>query len=189
MKRKLLTIFLIVLALTMTACSNGDIDDPVDEGKVPPVEDENNTPEETPGEEDTDEEEPAEEPEDTPEEKPEDELEEEPVEVPVEDAEDEQVPADWPEEFMPNAPKLAGQTEVVKEEGPKKYFLKYKDISREDIEEYIEEVKAAGFTNEVDENINQSSIIYKGLDKDYNMIKVVWNQSEYTELTLVKESR
>ena len=180
MKRKLLIVLTLVLALSITACSNGDSDKPLNEGENTPVE----TPETPPVEES-----------ETPEEEEEqaEEAEEEQEEAAEDEAKETDEPAtetsgDWPEGFIANAPVLQGNIEVSKQEGPKKHFMKFNDVAKEDAEKYIEEVKAAGFTEDTYEHVAERTMKYKGLDKDRNLVRVFWHFSGDTEVILVKEA-
>lgn len=169
MKRKFLAVLTLVLALSITACSNGDTDKPINEGDKTPVENP-----ETPPVDETD--------------TPDEEQDQANEEAPEADSEVGQESTDWPEGFIANAPKFEGNIEVSKQEGPKKHFLKYTDVAREDAEKYIEEVRAAGFTEDVYEHIAEKTVKYKGLDSDNNLVRVFWHHSGDTEVILVKEA-
>nr|WP_300003939.1 hypothetical protein [Tissierella sp.] len=168
MKRKLLMVLTLVLALTITACSNGDDKGALNDGDKTPVE---NT--DTPAADETE----------TPEAEKEDEAEETP-----EVGEEAETSGDWPEGFIAKAPKFEGKIEVSKKEGPKKHFMKFNDVAKEDAAKYIEEVKAAGFTEDTYEHIAERTMKYKGLDSDGNMVRVFWHFSGDTEVILAKEA-
>ncbi|HLR20971.1 MAG TPA: hypothetical protein VK087_03100 [Tissierellaceae bacterium] len=157
MKGKLMLILGLVLVLSITACST---DEPIDDEDTPPIE----------NREDLEEEE---------------EKKEEESETTSEDPE--KFSDEWPEDFMPEAPKLAGDIVRSKEEGPHKYFLEFKDISHDDASDYVDSIKEAGFTENTNEYIDTNSIKYKGMDKDNNLLILYWDKSEIVKLELIKK--
>lgn len=160
MKRKLKLILALVLVLSITACANDDGPD-VDDS-TPPVEE-------------------SEEPEDDTDVDKEQGDQEEPETTPENEVSDK-----WPDDFMPQAPKLAGEIVVAKEEGPKKMFLEFDDISHNEASDYVDSIKEAGFTDNTNEENNSNIVKYKGMDKEKNLIVFIWKE-EITKLELIKK--
>src|SRR5699024_11200780 len=103
MKRIFILILSLILIFSMVACTRDNIDSDKDtrlptEGKE---EIENGIDDENPDEEE---------------------------ETNTDQDKSEEVSDKWPEDFMPEAPKLEGDIVISKEEGPKKYFLKFDNI-------------------------------------------------------------
>lgn len=168
MKRKFLIILGLILTLSITACAK---DDAVEDGDTV-VEDQGQdvdssvTEEEKAAEEDQDE----------------------------SDGEDSTTSMDdngesgkWPSDFMPEAPKLKGDIKVVKEEGPNKYFLEFENIQYEDAQDYVDDLRDAGFNDELTEEANENMVKYKANDSNKNMVVFIWKKDAITKLELIKK--
>lgn len=159
MKRKLMIMLTLVLALSVTACSKDD-DNVAEEDTTPPVENTDKP------EVDVDDEK---EPEDTPE---------------VTDGQ----AGDWPADFMPTAPVLDESPVVVKDEGPNKMFLEFRDMDYDEASSYVVSMKAAGFTENTNENLDENNINYKGMDAAKNLLIFHWDKSGIAKLEMIKTS-
>lgn len=160
MKKKLMIIFSLVLALSVTACAKAD-EKEIDSGK-----------------------------EDTPVEKPQVEEEKDPSDMEDQDLEtspDSEISEDWPKDFMPKAPVLAGEILQVKEEGPNKRYIELKALEYDLATSYVDSIKEAGFTENANEEINSNIVKYKGMDSDKNLIVFIWKK-DITKVELIKSN-
>lgn len=104
-----------------------------------------------------------------------------------EDEGQEESDSKWPQGFMDQAPRLEGNISIAKEEGPHKYFLKYKDMDQDQAKTYVQEVKDAGFTKNVNDYSNSNVVKYKGMDSSNNLIIFHWNKNGIAKLELIKK--
>ena len=162
MKRKLLIILGLVLTLSITACAGDggeDVDTPVeDQGQEVDSAIDKEEDQET------------------------DKDQEEDSDISRGDVSDE-----WPSSFMPEVPKLKGDIKVVKEEGPNKYFLEFENIHREDAQNYVDDLRDAGFNEELTEEANENMVKYKANDSNKNMVVFIWKKDAITKLELIKK--
>lgn len=161
MKRKLLIILGLVLTLSITACaedSGEDVDTPVEDQEQEV--DINVDGEDQAADKDQ----------------------EEDSNISSGDVSDE-----WPSGFMPEVPKLKGDIKVVKEEGPNKYFLEFENIQYEDAQDYVDDLRDAGFNDELTEEANENMVKYKANDSNKNMVVFIWKKDAITKLELIKK--
>lgn len=102
--------------------------------------------------------------------------------------EEEQTSNQWPEGFMEKAPKFEEEINIVKQEGPNKYFIQFQNVEYDDTKEYIESIKEAGFTQNVNENTNSNSLKYKGMDSENNLMIFYWGKDGIAKLELIKKN-
>jgi len=162
MKRIFILILSLILIFSMVACTRDNIDSDKDtrlptEGKE---EIENGIDDENPDEEE---------------------------ETNTDQDKSEEVSDKWPEDFMPEAPKLEGDIVISKEEGPKKYFLKFDNIEYDEAVSYVNTVKEAGFSKNANDHIDRDAINYKGMDEDNNLLIFHWNKNGISKLELIKK--
>ena len=167
MKRIYILILSLILVFSMVACTNGNIDG--DQDATLPVE--------TKDEKENDVEEDNQEPDN-----------QEPQEEPSTDPDETKEVSDkWPKDFMPEAPVLEGDIVRSKEEGPKKYFLEFDNIDYDDAVDYVDTVKEAGFSKNVNEHVDTNIVKYKGMDEANNLLIFHWNKNGITKLELIKK--
>lgn len=104
-----------------------------------------------------------------------------------EDEGEEGVSDEWPRDFMPEVPKLAGEIAMAKEEGPNKYLLEFKDIDHQRAEEYVEALREKGFTKELSQESNEDLLKYRAMDDNKNLVIFIWKRDTTTKLELTKK--
>ena len=158
MKRNLLILLVLVVALFTVACSTNAKDVVVE------TQEETNTDvtESTPS------------------------TEEQEVEE-VEEAKEESVELlAWPTDFIENVPVLEGEISKIRENEENQKFIGLKSISYEDATAYIGKLKEAGFTEDSAEYIAEYNINFKARDKNGNFVKLRWSNSGDAGIDMVK---
>ncbi len=170
MKRKVLILLVLVVALFTVACSK-DVEDTVVET---PKENNVDVSENSPS---TEEQESEEQESEQPEEQQE--AEESNEDKPVESLA-------WPTDFMENVPVLEGEITKIKEDEENQRYIAFKSIEYADAVAYVEKLKEAGFTKDSAEYIAESNINFKGSDKNGNFVKLHWSYTGAAGVDMVK---
>lgn len=176
MRRNLLVILMLVLAVSLTACGTKADDNSTTAPET----------EETENVEVVDE--------DTPEEPQEEEnVDEETNEEADEPADEEEVAENeesftWPKDFMPNVPEFQGKIfKFTEKQDNVHIYIGFEDVTHEEAVNYVEELKEAGFTKDSNGYSSEGTVNYKGNDKDGNFVKFHWSQNGYGGVDMIKK--
>lgn len=171
MRRNLLIILMLVLAVSLTACGTKSEDNPA---TAPETEDVDLVEEDVV--EDAEKEE-AEETDET----------EEPAETDEDDA-DAEDELTWPSDFLPSVPEFQGRIfKFTEKQDDVHIYIGFEDVTYEEAVDYVEELKEAGFTKDSNGYTSEGTVNYKGDDKDGNFVKFHWSQNGYGGVDIRKK--
>lgn len=183
MKRNLLIILMLVLAVSLTACSTKSEDETPVTPDTENVEDMGDVEEDTP-----------EEPQDQVDNNEESEVEDTEDIEDANDSEENEENTDsegafsWPNDFMPNVPEFQGKIfKFTEKQDDVHIYIGFEDVSHEEAVNYVDALKEAGFTKDSNGYSSNGTVNYKGLDKDNNFVKFHWSQNGYAGVDMIKK--
>ncbi len=103
----------------------------------------------------------------------------------VEDEVVEESESDWPKSFMETAPELKGNIVLNDERGENHRYVGYEELNYDSAVAYVEDLKAAGFTVNAFEKINDTLVKYKGFNKDNQLVKFFWTANGRAGVDLI----
>lgn len=105
------------------------------------------------------------------------------------EAEDEEIDltdaVPWPSDFIEEVPELEGKITGISTSGNSKYIsMEY--VEKNDVTNYIEEIKSLGFTVDSYESVTGNYISYYGYNENGDYINISWDEAGYTYVDLEK---
>jgi hypothetical protein len=117
--------------------------------------------------------------------KVEDKAPEEPAITDGDKVEEEVVESDWPKSFMPTVPELKGDIVLSEERSEDQRYIGYESLDYDAAVAYVEDLKAAGFTVNPDEKIEESLVKYKSFNNDLQLVKFFWTANGRAGVDLI----
>lgn len=93
--------------------------------------------------------------------------------------------SDWPKDFMETVPALKGQIVTNDERSEDHRYVGYESLEYDAAVAYVEDLKAAGFTVNAFEKINDSLVKYKAFNKDNQLVKFFWTANGRAGVDLI----
>lgn len=93
--------------------------------------------------------------------------------------------SDWPSSFMSTVPELKGDIVLNDERGEHHRYVGYESLEYDAAVAYVEDLKAAGFTVNPDEKIEESLVKYKAFNNDLQLVKFFWTANGRAGVDLI----
>ena len=91
----------------------------------------------------------------------------------------------WPKDFMATVPELKGQIVTNDERSEDHIYIGYESLDYDTAVAYVEDLKAAGFTVNAFEKINDNLVKYKAFNKDNQLVKFFWTANGRAGVDLI----
>ena len=93
--------------------------------------------------------------------------------------------SDWPTSFMPTVPELKGAIVLNEERSEDQRYVGFESLDYDAAVAYVEDLKAAGFTVNPDEKIEDSLVKYKAFNNDLQLVKFFWTANGRAGVDLI----
>lgn len=92
----------------------------------------------------------------------------------------------WPKDFMPELPIIPGEIVTISSDGYLWKSISLENTTRQEVIQYIDEIKEVGFNQDIIDQIGATEIQYSAYTEDFSYIYIYWIENDITTVELSK---